>query len=314
MLWLLRRPLQTDPTDREGDRSMLPLLGAVFFASLFGSLHCVGMCGPLALLASGGRTSQSPSRNIRAVAAYHIGRIATYAAVGGAAGLLGAGVEQTGSLLGMQRLAAQLAGGSMLVIGLLAMVRLAGGSNHAAMLPMWLQRRLASGHAWARRQPPVRRAATIGLLTALLPCGWLYAFVIVAAGTAQPLAGAAVMATFGLGSVPALAALALSMTLLVGRFRNAVPWCSAVLVTIVGAATLLHRSRIDLLPMAESAVSFTGSQASAAKLASHTQALQQSQLPCCCAVKRPADSAAPQSPLVISNPHSSSESLHELGR
>ncbi len=93
------------------------------------------------------------------------------------------------------------------------------------------------------------RASAIGLLTAILPCGWLFAFVIVAAGTAQPLFGALVMAVFALGSVPALAGMAFSMTLLVGRFRRAIPWCSAVLVTCVGAVTLLERSQVKLDPL-----------------------------------------------------------------
>ena len=295
---------------------MLPLIGAVFFASLFGSLHCVGMCGPLALLASSG-TGQAARRptNVAAVSAYHGSRIVAYALAGCVAGLLGAGVQQTGSLLGMQRLAAQLAGGSMLVIGLLAIVRLAGGGSHAALLPIWLQRRLASGHAWARRQPPVRRAAMIGLLTAILPCGWLYAFLIVAAGTAQPLGGAIVMAVFALGSVPALSAMALSVTLVVGRFRRAIPWCSAVLVTCVGAVTLLHRSQMDLRPMSHSAVSFSTSPVSAAKLTAHTQALDHTRLPCCGIERAAAPAYAPLQTSTVESPaNSSKEIVHHVSR
>lgn len=268
---------------------MTTLLSAVFIASLFGSLHCVGMCGPLALLASRGRgRSGSQRSSLAAVVAYHATRAGAYACAGCVAGLLGAGIQHTGSLMGLQRLAAQLAGGSMLVIGLLGIARLAGGSSHIAMLPMWLQRRLASGHAWARRQPPVRRAATIGLLTAILPCGWLYAFLIVAAGTARPLDGALVMAVFALGSVPALAGMALSVTLLAGPFRRAIPWCSALLVTAVGAMTLLHRSQIVLAPMPESVVNRSASEVSVAKLTSHVGAIDQASLPCCCTADKPA--------------------------
>ena len=231
---------------------MLPLISTVFIASLFGSLHCVGMCGPLAMLASSSispRHRQHRSVHVPAVAAYHGSRIVAYAIAGAIAGLLGAGIQETGSLMGLQRLAARLAGGSMLVIGLLSITRLASGTAHAALLPKWLQQRLASGHAWARGQSPLVRASAIGLLTAILPCGWLFAFLIVAAGTAQPMTGALVMAVFALGSVPALAGMALSMTLLVGRFRRVIPWCSAVLITFVGAVTLLERAQVHLEPM-----------------------------------------------------------------
>ncbi len=130
---------------------MFPLISTVFVASLFGSLHCVGMCGPLAMLASSSvspRYRHNRSVHVPAVAAYHASRIVAYAWLGLLAGLLGAGIQETGSLLGLQRLAARLAGGSMLVIGLLGIVRLTSGTSHAALLPAWLQKRLASGHAW----------------------------------------------------------------------------------------------------------------------------------------------------------------------
>lgn len=280
---------------------MLPLISTVFIASLFGSLHCVGMCGPLAMLASSSvhpRHRQQRSVHVPAVVAYHLSRVLSYALMGAMAGLLGAGIQETGSLLGLQRLAARLAGGSMLVIGLLGIVRLASGTSHAALLPKWLQKRLAAGHAWARTQSPLLRASAIGLLTAILPCGWLFAFVIVAAGTAQPLTGALVMAVFALGSVPALAGMALSMTLLVGRFRRAIPWCSAVLVTFVGAVTLLERSQVKLEPLMAQGVqneredglgrpSYVG-------LTSEVEAIDHKVLPCCQAAAESAAQAAAQ--------------------
>ena len=281
---------------------MLPLISTVFIASLFGSLHCVGMCGPLALLASSSvlpRPRQSRQVYVPAVAAYHGSRILAYAIAGAIAGLLGAGIQETGSLLGLQRLAARLAGGSMLVIGLLGVVRLASGASHAALLPAWLQKRLAAGHAWARGQSPLVRASAIGLLTAILPCGWLFAFLIVAAGTAQPFSGALVMAVFALGSVPALAGMALSLTLLAGRFRRAIPWCSAILITFVGAVTLLERSQVDLEPLmaqranvdvtdpsvtmetSEPIVARQESEQALTRLTSQVHAIDQEKLPCC---------------------------------
>ncbi len=140
-------------------------------------------------------------------------------------------------------------GGSMLVMGLLGIVRLASGNFACGAAPEVASEAPGLGACWARTQSPMLRASAIGLLTAILPCGWLFAFVIVAAGTAQPLFGALVMAVFALGSVPALAGMAFSMTLLVGRFRRAIPWCSAVLVTCVGAVTLLERSQVKLDPL-----------------------------------------------------------------
>ena len=62
-----------------------------------------------------------------------------------------------------------------------------------------------------------------GLLTALLPCGWLYLFALFAAGTGSWLSGSVVMIAFWLGSVPALVAVVMSTKLLTGRLRQFVP-------------------------------------------------------------------------------------------
>ena len=199
----------------------------------------------------------------------------TYGLLGGIAGSLGVGIQGTGTLLGMQRFAAQLSGGSLLVIGLLGIARLASGTGHTPWLPKKLQHFLAQGHAWARKQKPLPRALVVGVLTAILPCGWLYAFLLVAAGTASPWSGAMVMATFAIGSIPALVAVVLGTSSLFGRFHRIAPWCSAILVTVVGSYTLLHRAQVDLsrLPSPK--------KSSVYSLVRSVQAIDQEELPCC---------------------------------
>ncbi len=108
---------------------MLPLIIAVFLASLIGSVHCVGMCGPLAILA--GSTHGTSQRRWGTIVAYHGGRVLSYGLAGAVVGGMGAGIEWTGDWVGAQQLAAKLAGGSMLVIGLLSLVRLMGGTSHS---------------------------------------------------------------------------------------------------------------------------------------------------------------------------------------
>ncbi len=252
---------------------MLALLIAVFFASVLGSMHCVGMCGPLAILASSSKASGL--RRLHGLLAYHGGRIVAYSVLGWMVGAIGMGVHQTGNWMGLQRLATQLAGGSMLVIGLLSIVRLVGGAQQHIWLPKKLQSTLAQGHAWARQQPPLRRAASVGMLTAILPCGWLYAFLLVAAGTANPLQGSLVMAVFGLGSVPALVGFVSGAQVLAGRFRRAIPWCSAILVTLVGFSTLAFRSHVDLSQMSDRASN------TSQHLIDHVLAMDPEELPCC---------------------------------
>jgi uncharacterized protein len=230
---------------------ILPIMGAVFVASLLGSLHCVGMCGPLAVVASSGverKASRAP-----ALTAYHGGRVVAYGVLGLIAGLIGNGIQDTGTLLGVQRASARIAGGLMLIVGLLSLVQSMGGQQHQLWLPHSLQNSLHRGHLWARKQPVIRKAAAVGVLTALLPCGWLYSFLLVAAATASAWQGAAVMGVFALGAIPALAFVALGTDSIAKRFGKAIPICSAILVSVVGLYTMMRRAELDVSPRTKSA-------------------------------------------------------------
>ena len=85
------------------------------------------------------------------------------------------------------------------------------------------------------------RALVIGLLTGCLPCGWLYAFVVTAAGTGTATAGAATMAVFWLGTLPAMVSLALGVRALAGPLRRHVPAACAVALILVGLFAVAGR-------------------------------------------------------------------------
>ena len=161
------------------------MFGESFVFGLVNSLHCVGMCGPLALCAAG----QGP------IAAYHGGRIAGYVAVGAVAGALGDG-------LGSDRIPLS-SGWLSLGLALSLVVFAFGGFAHLGRVP-GLARVVQRGAARAARLPAGRRAAVLGLLTPLLPCGLLYVIVATALLSGGALAGAGTMGGFALGAVPAL--------------------------------------------------------------------------------------------------------------
>jgi uncharacterized protein len=85
------------------------------------------------------------------------------------------------------------------------------------------------------------RAWRIGVLTGLLPCGWLWAFVVSAAGTASPWTGAAVMAVFWLGTVPAMTGVLVFAGPLFDRLRQRLPVITACVLIVLGVATLAAR-------------------------------------------------------------------------
>ncbi len=219
---------------------LMPLIGTVFLASLLGSLHCAGMCGAFVLFAVGdpnARTSRAPLH-----AAYHGGRLVTYVSLGAIAGLVGAAFDLGGSIVGVQRTAAILAGAMMVVFGVIAILRIRGVRVPMPPVPGLLERALTRGHQLAATRPPIVRALATGLLTTLLPCGWLYAFVISAAGTGSAPIGALTMGVFWVGTLPVLVALGTGLRAITGALGRRLPVLTASSVVVVGLATILVRA------------------------------------------------------------------------
>jgi uncharacterized protein len=235
---------------------MTALFWGVFTASLFGSTHCAGMCGAFVALAVGsvdlrieGRSQPTggDARRAMLIAAYNLGRLVTYCTLGTLAGLIGSAVDLGGSVVGVQRGAAMLAGLLMIAFGVVAILRLRGVRVAQMPMPRGVQRIVAAGHARAAGLSPVARASVIGLLTTLLPCGWLWAFVVTAAGTASPTLGALCMAVFWLGTLPLMVSLGAGIGMLTGRLRRHLPMVTSIALVAIGAYTALGRLTLPAL-------------------------------------------------------------------
>ena len=221
-------------------------LASIVAASVLGSLHCVGMCGGLIGFYASGATGQR-QRLWQTHGAYHLSRLVAYAALGAAAGQFGAALDLAGRGLGLGHFGALLAGSVMLLWGALRWPRRASASlvplrrNGAPSRWRRIEERLVSLARSAQRRPPLTRAALLGLSSALLPCGWLYAFAVLAAGTGSAGRGALLLAAFWAGTVPALLGLGLGVQRLAQRWRALLPRLSSALLLALGAYTVLHR-------------------------------------------------------------------------
>lgn len=235
---------------------MTALLLGVLAASLLGSTHCAGMCGAFVLFAVAtpeDRPSVWRSR-LALNTAYNTGRLVTYTLLGAAAGLLGAGLDLGGSMVGIQRAAAVIAGAMMIGFGVVALLRIKGVKIRRVPMPAVVTRIVAAGHRSVADAAPLTRAWTVGLLTTLLPCGWLYAFAVTAAATGSPVYGAAVMALFWAGTLPVLAAIGLGAQALAGPLRSRLPLLTSLLLMGVGLYTVLGRVTLPALARPAAAV------------------------------------------------------------
>lgn len=216
-----------------------------FFLGLAGSLsHCVGMCGAVLLLVGG----RAPTA--RRLLLAQLGRLASYATLGGLAGALGSGADALLPHAGHQ--AAAPAPGLRLAQGGLALLVAATALYMALALlgrapsPELALARLTQ--AWGRtmrRLGPQLRASALGglaagLLWGLLPCGLVLTALLLAAAAGSPARGGLAMLAFGLGTLPALLGVGW-----LGRAGRAAPWlwprqAAALLVLLFGAQMALR--------------------------------------------------------------------------
>lgn len=220
---------------------MTALLGTIFVASLLGSLHCVAMCGPLIGLAGSART-------LRLALLHAAGRLATYVVLGILAGVVGRGIDLAGRASDVQRAATIVAAVAIFgwaAVTIVTALRARRGAPGIAPAPArrgWLRGgAFQRGVVRLRTRRPGARAYLVGVLTGLLPCGWLWAFVVSAAGTGSPVRGAAVMAVFWLGTVPAMTGVLAFGGALIARLRQRMPIVTASALVVLGAGTLLVR-------------------------------------------------------------------------
>ena len=216
----------------------MALIGTILVSSLLGSPHCAAMCGGFACFYAG---EPGSGRHRLALLAYNGGRLASYAFLGAVAGSLGAGVNTAGRMAGAARPAAVMAGILMAGWGTVTILRATGVRFPRLSLVGPVRRLLSGAVQGMQRRPPVVRGAALGLLTTLLPCGWLYVFVATAGGTASPWRGALVMAAFWLGTVPMLTGLGLAVQRLSGPFRRRLPVVTAAVLVVIGLLTAAGR-------------------------------------------------------------------------
>lgn len=203
---------------------------------LAGSLHCLGMCGPLQLALIGGATGRPWLRTLE----YQIGRILTYSGLGVFFGLAGKAI----ALAGLQQALSLLAGFFMVAFALLAwrLERLLHRWTLLQRWSAWLQQHMSS----LLRHHPDGASFSFGLLNGLVPCGLVYAALAGAISMSDPLEGAAFMFFFGLGTLPLMVGSALVGSRFNAVIRTRFRYIQPILLIISGALLIQRGLQLDL--------------------------------------------------------------------
>ncbi|RMG39323.1 MAG: sulfite exporter TauE/SafE family protein [Candidatus Dadabacteria bacterium] len=216
---------------------------AILTASLAGSLHCAGMCSGFVAFVSG-----QGKRVYFQQALYHLGRASSYIFLGFLAGYLGESLDAAFNFSGIQRIMLLVTGVLLVFWGVRG---LAGKGGNAYELnqdsPLYkIVRFLFKKTLHAENGTQAGRAFTVGVLSALLPCGWLYSFVLVAAAGGSGLNGALIMAGFWAGTIPSLALTGSLIGIAGKRLQALTPRLVSLLFIVAGlGAIAVHAGMIS---------------------------------------------------------------------
>jgi sulfite exporter TauE/SafE len=184
----------------------IEIIGPAFLMGLAGSLHCIGMCGPLALSLPISH-SNDLSRFVGATI-YNIGRVFSYT-------LLGLIFGSVGNII----IATKWQSSISLILGIIILLYLFTPKKYFHLSPtnklnkpFFLLRQQLGKLFQSKKQSS---SFVIGILNGFLPCGLIYLALSSAIITASSLKGGAFMLFFGLGTFPAMFA-----TVVMGNYLN----------------------------------------------------------------------------------------------
>ncbi len=211
---------------------------AALSIGFMGSFHCIGMCGPLALALP--VQHLQGIRKITGILLYNLGRIITYALLGLLFGWLGSRF----ALFGWQQVLSIVLGVVMLVMGMALLFRKHIGSNK------WIQK-FWNQHILRlllpfMKNPKLGATFIVGILNGLLPCGLVYMAIAGSIASSDWLLGATFMATFGLGTLPAMLFVGIAGSLISIQWKNYIKKLSPIVMSLMGLLLVLRGLNLNI--------------------------------------------------------------------
>lgn len=216
---------------------------AIFLASLLGSLHCPGMCGGFAIY-----NSASSTNKWQANIFYNFGRLITYTSSGLLAGAIGSVLNNVAMFVGFTNIIAILVGLIMIFWGVKIFLTGSQLKITESKNPYW--NKITSLYKSVLHNkfslPQKTRSLLLGMITTLLPCGWLYSFLAISAASADPIKGTIIMSLFWLGTLPAMLATGIFAKFITTKLQKYIPKITAILIILAGFFSLFIHQNIDL--------------------------------------------------------------------
>ncbi len=188
------------------------MLLSAFIFGLVSSLHCIGMCGPIAMMLP--VDQHNPAKKVIQILMYHSGRLMAYATLGLVFGMLGKGLY----LAGLQQQMSIIAGILMIVIVLVPEKILARYNFSKPVYRLLSKIKSSLGNQFKKKS--YTALFTIGLLNGFLPCGLVYAALFGAIAMQSESLGVVYMLLYGLGTIPMMSTVVYASNWISQPIRN----------------------------------------------------------------------------------------------
>ena len=208
------------------------MLGSAIILGLMGSLHCVGMCGPIAFMLPVDRSNNF--KKFSQIFIYHLGRLSAYGIIGFVFGLLGKGLY----LFGVQQKLSITIGILMIMVVLLPYSTFAKYNFSKPVYKVIAKVKSNLGSALKKKTPDT--FLTIGFLNGFLPCGLVYMALFGAIAMGNAAEGGLYMVLFGMGTIPLMTTAIYFGNFLNSGLRQKVQKLIPVIVVLIGVLFILR--------------------------------------------------------------------------
>lgn len=188
------------------------MLFSALILGLVSSLHCIGMCGPIAMMLPVDRNNSA--KRITQLMLYHIGRLFSYSMLGLLFGIIGKGFY----FAGIQQQLSIIAGIAMIIIVLIPEKKF---SQYNFSKPVYrIISNIKASLGNRLKEKSNKGFFIIGSLNGLLPCGLIYAALFGAIAMQQVSLGVIYMVLYGLGTIPLMSLIVITRGMVVPSLRN----------------------------------------------------------------------------------------------
>jgi len=217
---------------------MFSLFITAFILGIVSSLHCIGMCGPIALAIPINRSSKFES--FVGILEYNFGRILTYSALGFIVGFIGLGIQLIGFLQGLS------------IISGIFIILYAWRKKISFLAPIFNSSsnfiyKFSSkkmGILFKSKSP--FRLILLGVLNGLLPCGMVYSALMTSIIADSPLNAGLTLFFFGLGTLPTLVIFSFYAHRITPIFKTKINRYLPYIVTIIGLMIVLRGLNLNI--------------------------------------------------------------------